>query len=352
MRAKRTAGRLEVGTARKALFSAVAASVAAGLVLGALWVAEVSLSPYRGLPPDGWIGGERHTWGHRVDNNAYGFRERDFASPKPPGVYRVMVLGDSLTWGVGLAVEERYTEVAEELLNRASDATRFELLNFGLTGNPTVVERDILLAYRDLVEPDLIVVGFSSNDPQPERMDHSVERENLRRSMSGRAVVRAEVFVRSLGFPYVSRLLRDGFYALAERVGLIPGWQAALQRAYEPSSAEWQGFQRALLDIRRVSDDLGLPRPLFAVLTHGGSPSDYEHPRGDVERRLAWDRQAEAAARDLGFTAYNHEREIRNRIKDESLQVNAADEHPSANLNRVYGEKLYRKIMDVLRARS
>lgn len=352
MKAQRTGSRLEAGTARKALFSVVAALVAAALVFGVLWVAEVALSPYRGLPPDGLIDGERYTWGHRVEDNAYGFRERDFASPKPPGVYRVMVLGDSLTWGVGLAVEERYTAVAEDLLNRRADGARFEVLNFGLTGNPTVVERDILLAYKDLVEPDLIVVGFCSNDPQPGPMNDSVERENLRRSMTGRAVVRVEVFVRSLGFPYLARLGRDGFYALAERAGLIPGWQAALQRAYEPSSEEWRGFLRALRDIRGVSDELGLPRPLFAVLTHGGAPSDYEHPHGDVGRRLAWDRRAEEAARDLGFGAYNHEREIRNRIKDQTLQVNAADEHPSANLNRVYGEKLYRKITDVLRTRS
>ena len=138
----------------------------------------------------------------------------------------MMVLGDSLTWGVGLAVEERFTAIAEDLLNRASAGATFDVLNFGPTGNPTVVERDILEAYKDLVEPDLVVVGFCSNDPQPGRMDHSIERENLRRSMTGRGVVRAAVFVRSLGFPYVSRLLRDGFYALAERAGLIPGWQA------------------------------------------------------------------------------------------------------------------------------
>ena len=350
MNGKRT-GAADAGTARKALFSAFAAFVAMALILGMLWVAEFSLSPYRGLPPDGWIGGERYTWGHLVENNAHGFRERDFESPKPPGVYRVMVLGDSLTWGVGLAVEERFTAIAEDLLNRASAGATFEVLNFGLTGNPTVVERDILEAYRDLVEPDLVVVGFSSNDPQPGRMDHSIERENLRRSMTGRAVVRAEVLVRSIGFPHVARLVRDGFYGLVERAGLIPGWQAALQRAYEPSSEEWQGFLGALRDIRRVSDELRLPRPLLAVLNHGGAPTDYENPVGDVERRLAWDRQAEEAARGIGFATYNHEREIRNRIRDESLQVNAADEHPSANLNRVYGEKLYRKITDVLATR-
>ena len=46
----------------------------------------------------------RYTWGHRVSDNSLGFREREFALPKPPGVCRVMVLGDSFTWGAGLAL--------------------------------------------------------------------------------------------------------------------------------------------------------------------------------------------------------------------------------------------------------
>ena len=348
MSAKRNGNETRLSGARRALFSGVAAFAAASLSFGVLWAAETALSPYRALPQDGWIGGERYTWGHLVRNNEYGFRERDFESPKPPGVSRIMVLGDSLTWGAGLAVEERYTTVAEELLNRASGGTRFQVLNFGLSGLPTVVERDILVAYKDLVEPDLIVVGFCLNDPQPETMNYSVERENLRRSMTGRAMVQVGVLLRNAGFPYLSRLWRLGFYGLAEHAGLMPGWRSALQRAYEPSSAEWEDFLRALRDIKRVSDDLRLPRPVFAVLNHGGAPSDYENPTGETKQRLAWDRQAEKAARDAGFVTYNHEREIPNRIVAESLHVNILDEHPSAELNRVYGEKLYRRIGDVL----
>ncbi len=348
MSGKRTGEEARPAGARRVLFSGVAAFVAASLSFGVLWAAEAALSPYRGLPPNERIGGERYTWGHLVRNNEYGFRERDFTSPKPPGISRIMVLGDSLTWGTGLAVEERYTAVAEKLLNRASGASRFQVLNFGLPGISTVVERDILLAYKDLVEPDLIVVGFCLNDPQPGRMNHSVERENLRRSMTGRAMVRVEVLLRNAGFPYLARLWRGGFYALAEHAGLIPGWRSALQQAYEASSTEWQDFLRALRDIRRVSDELRLPRPVFAVLNHGGAPSDYENPTGETKQRLGWDRQAEKAARDAGLMTYNHEREIPNRIVAESLHVNIVDEHPSAELNRVYGEKLYRRIKDVL----
>ncbi|MYH27884.1 MAG: SGNH/GDSL hydrolase family protein [Acidobacteria bacterium] len=155
--------------ARKLIFPAAAVTVAAALILGMLYGAELVFDPHRRLPVNARIDGVRYTWGHRVENNGYGFRERDFTSPKPSGVYRVMVLGDSFTWGAGLAVEERYTAIAEALLNEASHRGRFEfeVLNFGLRAAPTTEERDVLRDYKDLVRPDLIVVGFCINDPQP-----------------------------------------------------------------------------------------------------------------------------------------------------------------------------------------
>src|SRR5437867_523487 len=74
---------------------------------------EFFFSPYKRLPINGIVEGKRYTWGHLVENNKYGFREREVKTPKPSDVYRVMVLGDSLTWGAGLDVEERYTAIAE-----------------------------------------------------------------------------------------------------------------------------------------------------------------------------------------------------------------------------------------------
>jgi len=51
------------------------------------------------------------TWSHSVVNNALGFREREVRIPKPPSLFRVMVLGDSLTWGAGLATDQRYSDL-------------------------------------------------------------------------------------------------------------------------------------------------------------------------------------------------------------------------------------------------
>ena len=323
------------------MFTALASL--ASLVL-MLHVVELFLSA--GLPVNGGADGRLYTWGHLVETNRFGFRERDFVSPKPPGVYRIMVLGDSFTWGVGLAAGERYTAVAENLLNSPPRGRTFEILNFGIPNIPTTRERAILEEYRAIVDPDLIVVGFCFNDPQPRLRSYSIERERLAGSMPARIAVHARTVLRALGLHYLARLPERALYALAERTGRIPPWQVALQRTYETSSTEWADFVQALRDIKRISDRMDLPVPIFAVLNHGVHGSDYGTRPAYLEQYLAWYRQAEDAARDAGFMTYNHELDIPRKIADESLQVNAQDPHPSAALNRVYGEKLHLKVME------
>src|SRR5947209_18236687 len=128
--------------------------------------------PRKQLPVDGMVNGRLLTWGHLVETNRLGFRECDFQVPKPPGVFRIMVLGDSLTWGAGLAPEERYTNLLERRLNEAYPG-RFEVLNFGFPAGSTIEERSVLRKYKDLVQPDLVLVGFCINDPQPKAQDYS-----------------------------------------------------------------------------------------------------------------------------------------------------------------------------------
>jgi lysophospholipase L1-like esterase len=305
------------------------------LVTALLYGFESLFSPYNRLPFNGEKDGKRYTWGHAVENNRFGFRERDFATPKPVEVYRVMVLGDSLTWGAGLAIDERYTAIAETLLNKALPKQRFEVLNFGIPGGPTTRERDLLQTLKQQVNPDLIVVAFCLNDPQPKRQDYSVEREQLANSILGHAADNISHFLADIHLLYIAKLFNNTFYRTAERLGIIPGSDDALARAYEPSSGEWRAFAQALADIKSVSDELRLSAPLFAVLDQGG---------GRNPRWSQWFQQAEKAAANAGFVAYNHAAEIAARLHHQSLIINEMDGHPSAAVNRIYGEKLFQVI--------
>jgi len=323
------------------------ALVAVLLLAAGLYIFDLALSPYRRLPPNGTIDGKFLTWGHPVENNRFGFREKDFAVPKPPGVFRVMVLGDSLTWGGGIADAERYSAVAERLLRQSHPDRAVEILNFGIIGSPTTVQRDTLKRYGPNVQPDLVGVGFCFNDTQPKSQYHSAEREKIDRSLPGRAIAYLSSGLRQAGLIYTSKLLYDGFYSLEEKLGRVPVWQDALDRTYDTASPEWMDFLGALREIKDETERLTGRPPVFAVLNQGfwrDRPTDYGHPDANLQRYLRWYRRAEEAAREIGFRTYNHEEEIALRLQDRPLSVNTVDGHPSAELNRVYGEKLYREL--------
>ena len=95
--------------------------------------------------------------------NRQGMRsDRDFAYEKPPGVLRIVSLGDSYTVGYEVDVAETFSAVLErELHGRGYNV---EVLNAGVSGYSTaeaclVLERE-LFRYA----PDLVLISFSGND--------------------------------------------------------------------------------------------------------------------------------------------------------------------------------------------
>ena len=57
------------------------------------------------------------TFGLPYDTNWMGFREKNFKAKKPKDVFRILVFGDSVTFGRALATQQRYTFILEKLLN-------------------------------------------------------------------------------------------------------------------------------------------------------------------------------------------------------------------------------------------
>lgn len=305
-----------------------------------------STDPALQLAINGVFEGQLYTWGHRVVNNKYGFRERDFDVVKPTGVCRIMVLGDSFTWGAGFAVQERYTNVLEEHLKSKYPRANIEVFNFGTPGGSTTKQRNILRKYKNLVKPDLIVVGFCLNDTQPKSQHYSVEREKFDKKYGGflNSVSR---ILGHIGLVCTGRRVEKAVYRFAEITGTIPRWQVALQRTYEKTSKEWLEFVQALRDIKTMSDEMKLPPPIFAVLNQGTStdrPTDYNNPDEELKIYLQWYQQVEKTAFELGFAAYGHEEEIASELSNEILAVNVVDVHPSKELNQVYAKKLFELI--------
>lgn len=98
--------------------------------------------------------------------NGHGFRDRELQVPKPEDEIRILVLGDSITWGDYLPAEEVYVERLEARL-RALDIPRVEVINAGVGDMGLRGEVDLLIDRGLAVEPDVVVVGFYLNDSRP-----------------------------------------------------------------------------------------------------------------------------------------------------------------------------------------
>ncbi len=291
--------------------------------------------------PNGRIGETFYTWGHPVILNKLGFRDRDFEIPKPDGTYRIMVLGDSFVFGTGLAPEERFTNILEHKLNETALGKKFEVVNFGREGACTKAEFDTLTKYISAVEPDLIVVGYVSNDTQCNNRNGSLPPTDTKLLSS---VLNASTDAKLY---YWGRLFRKSFFSVEEKLGRTPSWLSLIRESYTEDSPDWHVFLDSLNGIMKISDERRLPPPLFAVLNHSvyfDRPVDYANPDERVATYLAAVRQAETAAKDIGFVTHNYEEEILSNFPDGHFTINRFDNHPSAPLNEIYAEKLFRVI--------
>jgi len=277
------------------------------------------------------------TWGHRIDNNSFGYREKEFDVPKSGGLFRIMILGDSLTWGAGLAYNQRYSAILDSLLAKQQPKFPIEVVNFGFSGAPTVSELDLLARLQDEVEPDLVVVGFCHNDLQPRGQNYSVERTRLHGFYSLIANLR------HIGFKKTYSYLIERIDVVFARLDAIPTWQEALDRTYQPESAEWKAFLRALEDIKDISDKRQLPSPIFLLLTMNTAS---DHPNPPWESR--WFALAGAAAAERGFLVVDPTSRFLAELTLEDLPVNPHDGHPSSACNRIYGEELFRAVAPIV----
>lgn len=312
-----------------------------------LWLRD----PRRRLPVDGEKDGVYYTWGHpwradhRVVWNGWHFRQKRFEVPKPRGVRRVMVVGDSLTFGVGLAPAQRYTELMEDRLNELSPRQGWEVINLGLMGAPTVFERDVVVGFGPLVAPDRIVVGFSLNDVDPAKK-YPTEEHRRFEERHGRWMGSVEKILAGVALPRLAGQFRKALNRWAELSGRVPDYEEQLRRAYAEDAPTWIAFREALRDIKKFSDGRRLPAPLFAALLSPGSSAEVARPT--PEQRFVADRvdQAARAAEDLGFAVVRFEKAVGRLPPESPLHVNPADGHPGPELNRLFADGLARAVGD------
>jgi len=102
-------------------------------------------------------------WDTDVKINAEGFRDDEIA-PKEQFDLRILMLGDSMTWGYGVEKEETFSEVLQQKLK--AKRIKADVINAGATSYSPTLEY-LLLKNKGLsYKPDVVILNLDMSDIQ------------------------------------------------------------------------------------------------------------------------------------------------------------------------------------------
>lgn len=146
-------------------------------------------------------------------SNSLGFRSKELQA-RTPDEYRVLLIGDSMFWGVGLRDEETIASIIER--NAGPGVSAY---NYAVPGLNSVHEHLIARSYASEVEPDHIILGFFvANDVVPNFISYLDESGQF--AINGNAESSIKRHIKSeLGLPFYSVLFRKlSLYGYLSRV--------------------------------------------------------------------------------------------------------------------------------------
>jgi len=118
---------------------------------------------------------------HKVSTNSWGIRGKEFSKDKEEGTYRILFLGDSMTFGWGVEDNQPYPTLVEKYLNDLKplpgNYKNVEAINAAFTDGFTV--DDYYLYYKEIgskFKPDLVVVNFFPYNDISDLMERSWEK--------------------------------------------------------------------------------------------------------------------------------------------------------------------------------
>ena len=204
----------------------------------------------------------------RTDSLGLRDREYDTAELSRPGLVRVLLIGDSFTFGQGVNMLDHFGTKLEDLLDAAGlPAT---VIKSGVPGWGTVQETRYARDHFGLFKPDVIVLTFSGNDPG----DDVAFGFGMRNGEKGVLRFPGKTFVRDHSHLYRFLFYRfksvlDGAILKRKAARLGEGAAIDTQSAAIITEAEWE---RSLQTIRTFRDEFVAFNPRGVVLVQASAP--------------------------------------------------------------------------------
>jgi hypothetical protein len=264
----------------------------------------------------------------RAPVNSRGYRDAERAIPAPPGVRRVLSLGDSFAWGHGVEADDAYPARLERRLRRERPGETWEVVNLALQGLRSVDHAQQLRDEGFAYGPELVLLGYVLNDSE------DADAAEARRAREWQAGPAPSAFDRSA----LVRFVRGRLFATAENRRRTDGYRSM----YAPDAPGWQAGRRALLSMGEQCRARGVPF-VVAIWPLLGNPLDERYPFAAIHESV---REAAAAG---GATVLDLLPAFRG-LRPELLVVDGADdEHPNEVAHRIAAGAIYRAVAPLLK---
>ncbi|MCP4610202.1 MAG: hypothetical protein GY845_15950 [Planctomycetes bacterium] len=109
--------------------------------------------------------------------NSLGLRDDEVPISKPEGTLRILILGDSVTYGMRVSKNKAFPNHLESLLRKQFRTA--EVINAGVWGYTAYNELQYYLTKGREFEPDIVIVAFCMNDVVNPRLHWGYTKENI-----------------------------------------------------------------------------------------------------------------------------------------------------------------------------
>jgi len=259
--------------------------------------------------------------------NSRGYRDRERALAKAPGVRRVVSLGDSFAWGASVEYEDAYPQRLERALSRRRRET-WEVVNLALPGMNTVDQAAQMAGEVMDYAPDVVVLGYVLNDSEDSQAAEARRAVDWTQPPGPRGLLDRSALV---------RLVRGRLWATLENRRRVTGYKSM----YADDAPGWIAARKALKEMGALCRERGVPF-VVAIFPLFGNPLDDSYPFPEIHAKVA-EAAGEAGAKVVDLLpAYRG-------LRWDLLVVDGVDdEHPNEIAHRIAAGVLLHALDDVV----
>lgn len=254
-----------------------------------------------------------HLMGVDVSINSHGLRDREIPYETPANTKRIIMLGDSVTFGWGVPFDKTASKQLESLINGSSRPERFEVIDTGVGNYNSQMEVEYFFNEGVKYSPDIIVLNYFINDAEDTpRYAGNFINEHFQ------------------SWVYLSARID----ILKRLVSLGKSWDVYYDELYRDDASGWQGAKAA---IGRLGDYCRSANKYCVLANYPDVHRLKNYPFKQINKKL----EGVAAASGLDYLDLLPSLD---NVADEALWVTLPDPHPNATAHTYFAKAIYDRL--------